>query len=205
MKRNYINLTNGVLTCIKDLGIQQVNGKSKHLIEVICSRCGNVSVIRADRIVSKNYTPQSCTYCVNSLQKEIADNKYLDSRHFRRRKSSILGNAKSRGIKVDLSDSEINTLLNSSCYYCGKGRADGIDRVDSNKSYTIDNVVPCCGICNRMKNKFSLNLFIEQIDRIYHNLIHKEGSTTILKRSTSQANGDGSGRHPEKKKDDDIV
>lgn len=204
MKRNYINLTNGVLTCTKDLGVQQVNGKSKHFIEVVCSRCGSTSIIRADRIVSKNYTPQSCTYCVNSLQKEIADNKYSNSRHFRRRKFSILGNAKSRGIKVELSDAEINALLNSNCYYCGKEGADGIDRIDSNKNYTIDNVVPCCGICNRMKNKFSLNLFLEQVSKIYQRLIHKEGSTTISKESTSQANGDGSGKHPSTE-DDDIV
>lgn len=203
MKRNYVNLTKGVLTCTKDLGVKQVNGKSKHFIEVACSRCGNTSIIRADRIVSKNYTPKSCTYCVNSLQKEIADSKYLDSRHFRRRKFSILGNAKSRGIKIGLSDAEISTLLNSECYYCGKEKADGIDRVNSNKDYTIDNVVPCCGICNRMKNKFSLNLFLEQVDKIYHRLIHKEGSTTIPKGSTPQADGGGSGKHP--KKDDDIV
>ena len=203
MKRNYINLTKGVLTCTSDLGIQQVNGKYKHLIEVVCSRCGSKSIVRADKIASKNYTPQSCTHCVKSLQKEIANNKYLNSRHFRKRKFSILGNAKNRGIKIELSDSEIDTLLNSNCYYCGKEKADGIDRVDSSKDYTPDNVVPCCGICNRMKNKYSLDLFLEQINKIYHKLIHKEGSTTIPKGSTSQANGDGSGKHP--KKGDDIV
>lgn len=40
-------------------------------------------------------------------------------------------------------------------------------------------------------------------NKIYYKLIHKEGSTTIPKGSTSQANGDGSGKHP--KKGDDIV
>lgn len=203
MKKNYINLTKGVLTCIRDLGIMQINGKPKHLIEVKCSRCGSVSVVRADRITSKNYTPQSCTNCINSLQKEIVNSKYLDSRHFRKRKFSILGNAKSRGIKVELSDTEINALLNSNCYYCGKEKADGIDRIDSNKDYTIDNIVPCCGICNRMKNKFSLYLFLEQIDKIYHRLVHKEGSTTIPEGSTSEANADGSGKYLEI--DNDIV
>lgn len=203
MKREYINLTNGVLTCIEDLGMQKINGKLKHYLKVICSRCGGISIVRADRITAKNYIPHSCTNCVTSLQKEIADNKYLESRHFRKRKFSILGNAKSRGIKVELTNTEIYKILNSSCYYCGKEKADGIDRIDSNKAYTIDNVVPCCGTCNIMKNKFPLDSFLDQIDKIYHKLIHKEGSTTIPKGSTSQANGDGSGKHLEK--GDDIV
>lgn len=204
MESKYVNLTNGVLTCIEDLGIQQYGKRTRHLLKVKCSRCGKLSIVRTDRINSKKYIPQSCTNCITSLQKEIADNKYLDSRHFRRRKFSILGNAKARNIKVSLTDNEINTLLNSRCYYCDKEIADGIDRIDSNRNYTIDNVVPCCKVCNLMKNKFSSSLFLEQVAKIYHKLIeNKESSTTISKESTSQANGDGSGKHLEK--GDDIV
>ena len=64
MKKDYINLTNGVLTCIEDLGMQEIKGKSKHYLKVICSRCGGISVIRADKITAKNYIPHSCTNCV---------------------------------------------------------------------------------------------------------------------------------------------
>lgn len=197
MENKYINLTNGVLTCIEDLGLQVSNGRVRHLLKVRCSRCGGISVVRSDRLTYKSYSPKSCTNCVDSLQKEISDNKYLESRHFRRRKFSILGNAKARNIKVQLTDNEINTLLKSDCYYCGKSGADGIDRIDSKKDYTIDNVVPCCKICNMMKNKFTLDTFLRQIDKIYHRLIeNKESSTTIPKGSTPQANGGGSGKHP---------
>jgi hypothetical protein len=53
-----------------------------------------------------------------------------------------------------------------------------------------------------MKNKFPLDLFLDQVGKIYSRF-YSEGSTTIPKGSTSQANGDGNGEHPEK--DDDIV
>lgn len=43
----------------------------------------------------------------------------------------------------------------------------GVDRVDSSKGYTIDNVVPCCDICNRMKLDKDITEFFDTIKRIY--------------------------------------
>lgn len=42
-----------------------------------------------------------------------------------------------------------------------------------------------------MKNKYSISTFLNKVKQIYSN--HNEGSTTISKESTSQANGDGNG------------
>jgi 5-methylcytosine-specific restriction endonuclease McrA len=66
------------------------------------------------------------------------------------------------------------------CHYCGlppytvshrkKDQAfvyTGIDRVDNEKGYTPDNVVPCCGVCNFMKGKLGLEQFLAQIKRIH--------------------------------------
>ena len=36
----------------------------------------------------------------------------------------------------------------------------GLDRVDSNKGYTDDNVVPCCGSCNQLKNELPYKYFV---------------------------------------------
>lgn len=41
------------------------------------------------------------------------------------------------------------------CDYClaplGKYGV-GLDRINNSKGYTIDNIVPCCGNCNKLKN-----------------------------------------------------
>ena len=37
------------------------------------------------------------------------------------------------------------------CYLCGRAPALGIDRLDSTKHYTLDNVASCCSQCNYMK------------------------------------------------------
>ena len=159
-----------------------------------CNRCNKYCLTRSDRFsrISK-YFPKSCTHCVDDLQKEIAENKYKikDTKYIRNRIGSIRGAAKSRNIEMCLTNDEIESYLNKQCYYC-KDNAMGIDRIDSMKPYTLDNCVSCCFICNRMKNKYDFNLFIDKITKIYHNF-HDRSSTTIPKGSTSQANGDGNG------------
>jgi hypothetical protein len=62
--------------------------------------------------------------------------------------------ARYRGHAWALSRSEYAKLANQPCSYCGSPlprRGSGLDRINNSKSYTVDNVVPCCGDCNRIK------------------------------------------------------
>jgi len=62
-------------------------------------------------------------------------------------------------------------LINRPCFYCGqKNDTKGLDRVDNNKGYLIENVVSCCQQCNLMKRDMSVNDFIVQIENIRGNL-----------------------------------
>lgn len=63
--------------------------------------------------------------------------------------------AKDKNLGFDISREEHLILLSSSCTYCGgplNNTGHGLDRMDSFKGYTTDNVVPCCYSCNRIKN-----------------------------------------------------
>ena len=122
-------------------------------------------------------------------------------------------NAEKRNHSFDLTFDEFNSLIVQDCYYCGcppelkdndywRGRKDksqpniytnGVDRIDSNEGYTLKNCVPCCSKCNLMKNTFSKDEFLNQVQKIYQFNLNKS-STTISKESTSEANADGSGR-----------
>ena len=54
------------------------------------------------------------------------------------------------------------------CYYCGSIiETVGVDRVDNNKGYTLDNVVPCCSKCNYMKNSNTEKEFLEHVEKIH--------------------------------------
>lgn len=62
-----------------------------------------------------------------------------------------------------LTRTEFDVLINTPCHYHGGPEASrGVDRVDSLVGYVAGNVVPCCGTCNRMKNAFTQELFLER-------------------------------------------
>lgn len=196
--KKYIGKTFGVITVL-DVAYEtydKVKQSKRTYFKVHCNRCGKDSILRADALIIKGKNGKqdrkSCKLCYADLQREIADNKYAETRHFRQRLGSIKSNAKGRGYNFNLTEEEVEKIIEKPCFYCGKEYSDGIDRIDSTKPYTIDNCVPCCSICNRMKNKFSLDLFLDKVEKIY-NLHCNKSSTTIPKGSTSQANGDGSG------------
>lgn len=43
----------------------------------------------------------------------------------------------------------LNEIMDMECYYCGvRNGILGCDRIDNNKGHLMDNVVPCCSLCN---------------------------------------------------------
>lgn len=78
--------------------------------------------------------------------------------------------AKDRGHAFDLTLTEFQSFLGKRCTYCGNGVNIGIDRVDSTKSYTVDNCVPCCKACNEFKKHFLQTDFIDKTHRVAENI-----------------------------------
>jgi hypothetical protein len=88
--------------------------------------------------------------------------------------------ARLRNYNFDLSLDEFVRLCEQDCFYCGSlpsnkrknrsGNGDftynGIDRVDNEKGYTLDNCVPCCKRCNRLKMDLSQSFFFDHIVKI---------------------------------------
>lgn len=52
---------------------------------------------------------------------------------------------------------------------CGTDSSGGIDRVDSQKHYTLENSQPCCSDCNYFKKDLNLDSFLDQIYFIIKN------------------------------------
>jgi len=95
---------------------------------------------------------------------------------------SIKHGAKRYGRIWDLTNEQVRNLVSQPCFYCGampvqfgaasSSRHNGVflrnslDRVDNTKGYTIDNVVPCCDICNGAKCKMPQSEFLDWIHRL---------------------------------------
>lgn len=96
--------------------------------------------------------------------------------------------AKSNEYKFDLNYSEFRALVTSTCFYCGRDPeprtwtktskniiekyfANGIDRIDSNFGYTMQNCVACCHVCNSMKNSMTHDEFLDHVQKILTNFV----------------------------------
>ena len=79
-----------------------------------------------------------------------------------------------------LTEEEFRYLTQQNCHYCGKepsniARRDskgeyiysGLDRIDNNRGYEIDNVFPCCITCNHAKDILTVKEFLDWIKRVY--------------------------------------
>lgn len=112
----------------------------------------------------------------------ILNNKPVENipRHVRELYVDYKKMAKRKNHEFHLTKEEFGSLIFQNCFYCGseplnihhtEGSAtkyidikyNGIDRVDSNKGYTMDNVVPCCKWCNMAKNDRTVDEFYKWI------------------------------------------
>lgn len=65
--------------------------------------------------------------------------------------------ARDTGLPLGLDEQDHGLLLFMPCEYCGGWLPEtghGMDRKDPLKGYTLENVVPCCTSCNRIKNRY---------------------------------------------------
>lgn len=90
--------------------------------------------------------------------------------------------ATKRGYSFELTKEEFLKLILEDCHYCGQEpsqtikssysspnfKYNGIDRKDNKVGYTIENSLPCCGICNQAKMDLEYNQFLELIFKIYN-------------------------------------
>lgn len=98
-------------------------------------------------------------------------------------------NARDRGIEWSLTKEHVAKIIGRPCFYCGVEpyqeikngyngfngglKYNGLDRVDNKKGYLVENVVPCCGMCNYAKRDHSVKDFKEWVSRIYHHWIEQ--------------------------------
>lgn len=159
----------GKLTVIRKTSMR---AKNKNIIWECRCDCGNIKLVEGALL--KTLHTKSC----GCLQKESTSLEYGVAA-FNHVYSSYKKRAREKKLMFSLGEEEFKDIILKSCVYCGsildsecKGNGNGsfvytgIDRIDSNKGYTLDNIVPCCKICNRAKNTMPQEDFIAWAKRI---------------------------------------
>lgn len=118
-------------------------------VQTYCKECSHIKATSED---AKKYNKEYYS------SKKGRYNKYKHA-------YSVMG----RDIKFNLTYEEFITFWQKPCYYCGSEiETIGIDRVDNKKDYDMENLIPCCWICNRMKSDLSQEDFISHCKKISH-------------------------------------
>lgn len=137
---------------------------------------------RYGKLLSK-LKPDISHFTMNSRCKNGEDTSW--ERYYNHYKGSAV-RRKYGDIKFELTLDEFKQVVSQKCHYCNDyGTSEkcilksdkqkisnlcGIDRKDNTKGYTIENSLPCCGICNWMKSDYTYEEFLEQMKFIYKNL-----------------------------------
>lgn len=171
-EKQLVGKTNGCLTILSLDDVVQINCKGRNLwryvITVKCNSCGKVfQTFWHNFRASSKKNVKHCKYCYGQYIIDTRTQETGFTQRERLRIASIKSGAKKRNISYNLTDDDVKSIISKPCVYCGKEIAEGIDRVDSMKGYEKGNVVPCCGICNKMKNNYSLEFFKSHIEKIY--------------------------------------
>jgi hypothetical protein len=122
-----------------------------------CSRALPLSMFgRSAR--SPNGLDRICKACRKTVR-DKPENKFKE---YRRR-------AFRSNIAFELTTAHFEESQDSVCTYCcRKMTAPGLDRIDSSRGYTEDNIVPCCAPCNRKKGPDSED---EYLDLLFRTLV----------------------------------
>lgn len=168
-----INLTGqtfGKLTVLRRVGYKW---------ECICE-CGNITFDSTAHI--KNIR-RSCG-CLRKFSKTVASFNDLYNR-YKYRAEKVLK------IEFSLTKDDFKTLTQRRCFYCNvepKQQAkfkngprkkyngvyiyNGIDRINNNNGYSLENSRTCCGICNKAKRDMSEKSFETWINQLtYYRMI----------------------------------
>jgi hypothetical protein len=141
----------------------------------VCTKCKEEKVLNLfDRHPrGKGNRAAKCSECTSAQHKQ---RRIANPEIYENKKKSI-GNiysvlkscAKVSGRAFDLTIEDFAKLRAQSCYYSGHALptyGHGLDRIDSAKGYTLDNVRPCCTRCNAMKNNMTDEEFYEHLHSI---------------------------------------
>ena len=162
----------GLLTILKDWRQDGVRN-----MLTVCD-CGNFNLFKVRVQLSRN----SCGCLVTKSIKNLANNIKLPEgvAAFNEVYSMYKRSAKLRNYEFEITKEDFKIFTSQNCHYCDSPPSNrilrrrqedgytynGLDRVDNNKGYVINNVVPCCVVCNEMKMSMTSEEFITHLQKM---------------------------------------
>tara|TARA_R110000868_G_scaffold102972_4_gene283641 strand:+ start:942 stop:1487 length:546 start_codon:yes stop_codon:yes gene_type:complete len=149
--------------------------------------CGKEKIMNTNKVFVKNTTTKSCGCLFKSNQSPIIkyNNKKASSVEnygLNRLITWYKHSANVRNYIFNIDVVQFKILTKGNCHYCNSEPSNiiltknhkyiynGIDRINNELGYELNNCVSCCTICNRAKNNLKYDVFINWINNIKYNI-----------------------------------
>ena len=135
-----------------------------------CTKCGEEKEYNKfyKSPKGKDGLRSKCSACCLAYQASISKSPKARFRNYK-------SGAKQRNYLFDLTFKEFMSHWQKPCEYCNSHiETIGLDRIDNNKGYSIDNIVSCCYTCNRGKGIMGEGEFLIWIEKVYTHSIKGE-------------------------------
>lgn len=161
--------------------------------------CGNEKIFISSSLIDygKKKGGDSISRSCGCLQKDIARKRIYDKVDGNPAENRLMGiyknSAKKRDYDFGLTKKQFMKIATGNCRYCGCEPSrvafnsiktisllyNGVDRLDNNKGYTLDNCVPCCTHCNKAKLDKTEKEFEKWIINAYNKLMERRNEFKI--------------------------
>lgn len=152
--------------------------------------CGEEKILLTGNLLSGSTTSCGCNKKNTQSKRAVARHSHKDSnyRAIRRLYSQYKRGAKHRKFSFEISLEEFDILIKKRCFYCDSDLSNyngsryntnqigirewliaynGIDRIDNNKGYILENCITACADCNRAKWAHEQDKFFNWIKKVY--------------------------------------
>lgn len=180
------DLTNKVFDRLSVLRLLGRNRRAKCYVWEVKCVCGEVFPVLSVNLLSGNTRSCGCRQreMISNYSKGRTPSTQLPKGQAAlNHKYSMYKNSKpSLKYGFELSKEQFKALILQNCYYCGEPPAtpitnssrnlngsflaNGVDRVDSSKGYSLDNCVACCTRCNLGKREHSVASFLDWVFKV---------------------------------------
>ena len=170
------------MTVIDDYPVREEN-RSRRVLDCVCD-CGNTCTVEKSKVLRGHTRSCGCLQQENYESLIVGRRKPPGVAAFNELYGAYRRGAKYRGYDFELTKEQFREIVTGECVYCGDSltqtmrrnqnahgangefRYTGIDRYDNKLGYTLDNCVPCCKKCNRIKTDMDVSELAERLERI---------------------------------------
>jgi len=173
VRNNWLGYTFKTFTVVEKLN--EYTASRQRLWKIQCT-CGYTTKANSTQLASYSKSRGNRSYRCPECEAKT----YVHESMFNYYLNQYKMGAKTRGYCFELSNEQVQSLMVQDCVYCGSPPSvrsvgtrtkyplvcNGLDRVNNNEGYTVENTVSCCVNCNYAKKALTADQYINHCKKV---------------------------------------